>query len=140
MKMHKVSLLAALTAGALIALSPALRGQDTKPETRPPGQGQRGALMKQRLAKLSEELKLTDEQKEKVEAAMKEQTEKLRGLKEAAPAERREQGKALREEMTKKMKSILTAEQYKEYLKLREQGARGGPGNGPGQKKSGADN
>jgi Spy/CpxP family protein refolding chaperone len=139
MKMHKVSLMAALAAGALIALSPVLRAQDAKPEGRPPGQGQRGEMMKERLAKMAEELKLTDAQKPKVEAVLKEQGEKMRELRDATPEERREKGKALREETAKKLKDILTPEQYEKFLTLREQGPRGGgPGAGPAKKKDGA--
>ena len=139
MKMHKVSLMAALAAGALIALSPVLRAQDSKPEGRPPGQGQRGERMKERLAKMAEELKLTDAQKPKVEAVLKEQGEKMRELRDATPEERREKGKALREETAKKLKDILTPEQYEKYLTLREQGPRdGSPGAGLGKKKYGA--
>lgn len=138
MKMHKVSLMAALAAGALIAFSPVLRAEDTKPEARTPGQGPRAGMIKERLAKMAEELKLTDDQKTKVEAVLKEQAEKMRGLKDATPEERREQGKAMREETAKKMKDILTPEQYEKFLKLREQGPRGG---GPGaHKKDGAAN
>jgi periplasmic protein CpxP/Spy len=138
MKMHKVSLMAALAAGALIAFSPVLRAEDTKPEGRPSGQGPRAGMAKERLAKMAEELKLTAEQKTKVEAVLKEQGEKMRGMKDATPEERRAKGKALREETTKKMKEILTPEQYEKWLKLREQGPQGRKPGAP--KKDGATN
>jgi Spy/CpxP family protein refolding chaperone len=139
MKMHKVSLWAALAAGALIALTPTLRAADNKPD-RPEGgprAGQRGEAVKERLAKLAEELNLTAEQKTRIEAALKAQAETLRGLRDATPEERREKMQAARKEMNAKMKEILTAEQYAKWEKLREergprgQGGRGGPG-GPG--------
>ena len=138
MKMHKASMLAALAAGALIALTPGLRAQD-KPE-RPEGgprAGQRGGDAKERLAKISEELKLTSDQKTKVEAAMKEQAETMRGLRDATQEERREKMQAARKAFEGKMKEILTAEQYTKWEKIRQergpggQGGRGGPG-GPG--------
>ncbi len=138
MKMHKVSLMAALAAGALIAFSPVLRAQDAKPEGRPPGQGPRAGMMKERLDKMAEELKLTAEQKTKVEAVLKEQGEKMRGMKDATPEERRAKAKALREDTTKKMKEILTPEQYEKWLKLREQGPQGRKPGAP--KKEGATN
>ena len=141
MKMQKVSWMAALAAGALIALSPVVRAEDkpTPPEGRPAA-GQRGEMAKERLAKMAEELKLTDEQKTKVAAALKEQAETMRGVKEATPDERREKLKAARTEMEKKMKTILTAEQYTKWEKLRKEGGpgrRGGPGGpgGPGAEK-----
>jgi len=138
MKMHKVSLMAALAAGALI-LSSNLQAQESKPD-RPPGgprAGQRGEQAKERLAKISEELKLTDDQKTKVEAAMKEQAETMRGLRDATQEERREKMQAARKAFEGKMKEILTADQYTKWEKTREQrgpggeGRRGGPG-GPG--------
>jgi periplasmic protein CpxP/Spy len=141
MKMHKLSLMAALVAGAMIALAPAVRAQDNKPD-RPEGgpkagQGQRGEMVKERLAKLAEELNLTADQKTKIEAALKAQAETMRGLRDATPEERREKMQAARKEMDAKMKEILTAEQYTKWEKIREQrgqggqGRRGGPG-GPG--------
>ena len=66
MKTTRISLLAALAA-AVIACNPALRADDTKPapdaakRERPAG-GQRGEAAKERLNKLTEELKLTDAQ------------------------------------------------------------------------------
>jgi periplasmic protein CpxP/Spy len=134
MKMQKVSLMAALAAGALIAFSPLVRAEDkpTPPEKRPP-QGQRGEMAKERIAKMAEELKLTDEQKTKVTALLKEQQEKMRGMKEATPEERKEKMKAGREEMQKKMKEILTPEQFTKWEKLRKEGGPGGPG-GPGRR------
>jgi periplasmic protein CpxP/Spy len=141
MKMKKVSLMAALAVGALIAFSPLVRAEDkpTPPEKRPP-QGQRGEMAKERIAKMAEELKLTDEQKTKVTALLKEQEETRRGMKEATPEERKEKMKASREEMQKQMKAILTPEQYTKWENLRKEGApgrpgrRGGPG-GPGAEK-----
>lgn len=131
--MHKVRLMAAFAAGVLLALSPALRAEDAKP-----GQGPRAGMMKERFARMAEELKLTDEQKPKVEAVLKEQAEKMRALKDATPDERRTEGKALREEGAKKLKEILTPEQYEKFLKLRESGPQK---RGPGvHKKDGANN
>jgi Spy/CpxP family protein refolding chaperone len=137
MKMQKLSLLAALTAGALIALTSTLQAQENKPDrpARGPRAGQNGEGMKERFAKVSEELKLTDEQKTKVEAAMKQQAETARGLRDATPEERREKMQAARKAFDGKMKEILTADQYAKWEKTREQrggeGRRGGPG-GPG--------
>ena len=135
MKMQKVSLMAALAAGALIALSPVVRAEDkpTPPAGRPP-QGARAEMAKERAAKMAEELKLNDEQKTKVAALMKEQAEKMRGMRDATPEERKEKAKAGRAEMEKKMKEILTPEQFTKWEKLRKEGGPGGPGRhgGPG--------
>jgi Spy/CpxP family protein refolding chaperone len=137
MKMHKVSLMAALAAGALIACTPTLRAQD-KPD-RPEGgprAGQRGEMVKDRLARLTEELSLTAEQKTKIEAVMKEQAESLRGLRDATPEDRKDKMQAARKEFDTKVKGILTTEQYAKWEKIREQRGPGGPG-GPGGPRRG---
>jgi len=129
MKASKISLIAVLAAGVMLAYSPALRAQDTNKE----GQvvkkhaGRPGAAgMKEHLDKMAEDLKLTADQKTKVEAAMKEQGEKMRGMRDLPPDQRREKGKAIHAEMTKKMKEILTSEQFAQWEKHRAQGRPGG--------------
>jgi Spy/CpxP family protein refolding chaperone len=134
MKMHKVSLLVALAAGALIAFTPTLRAEN-KPERpdrseRPGGApGQPGDMLK----KMAEELGLSDEQKAKLGEAFKAQREAMKDL---SPEERREKMKESREAMNAKVKEILTAEQYAKWEKIRDERRPGGPG-GPG-KEAGA--
>ena len=147
MKMHKVSLLAALAAGALIAFTPTLRAEDKparperpeRPGGGPGGPGQRGDMLK----KMAEELGLSDEQKTKLQEVFKSQREAMKDL---SPEERREKMKESREAMSAKVKEILTAEQYAKWEKIRDErrpGGPGGPGNeggsgekhGPGAKK-----
>ena len=144
MKIHKLSLMAAFMA-VVLAGSTALNAQekkDTKRE-RPPGAGQREDMIKQRLNRMAEELKLTETQKTKVEATLKEQAGKMRELRDAAPEQRREKAQALRADVDKRMKDILTADQYEKWQKLRAQGrsARNGRPDSPrGEKKRGAKN
>lgn len=136
MKMHKVSLLAALAAGALLAFSSSLSAQENKPDRpeRGPRAGQRGGDPKERLARIAEELKLTEDQKTKIGAALKEQADTLRGLRDTAPEERREKMQAARKAFDGKMKEVLSADQYAKWEKVREErGPRGeGRRNGPG--------
>ena len=136
MKMHKVSLLAALAAGALIAFTPTLRAED-KPErpNRPerPGGGPGGPRGEQRgdmLKKVAEELGLSDEQKTKLQEVFKSQREAMKDL---SPEDRREKMKESRDAMNAKLKEILTAEQYAKWEKIRAERGPGGPGNGSGQ-------
>jgi Spy/CpxP family protein refolding chaperone len=141
MKASKISLMVALIAGVVLAYSPALRaeeGKEGKASKTHQGRPEHGAAMKEHLDKMAEDLKLTADQKAKVETAFKEQGEKMRGMRDLSPDERREKGKAMREEMTKKMKGILTAEQFEKWEKNRPQGGpRGFGGQGHGPKKSG---
>ena len=135
--MHKVSLLVAVAAGALIAFTPTLRAEDkpARPERpeRPaagpggnggPGGGQRGDMLK----KMAEDLGLSEEQKTKIQDVMKAQREATKDL---SPEERREKMKESRAAMDAKMKEILTAEQYTKWEKIRQERRPGGPG-GPG--------
>lgn len=142
MKASKISLMAALIAGVMLASSPALRAEDAKEgkdakkhEGRP---GRDGAGMKEHFDKMAEDLKLTDEQKPKVQAVFKTRAEKGRAIREdssLSDEQKREKGKALMEEMNKKMKEILTAEQFEKWEKNRPQGRPGGPRKGGGDKK-----
>ena len=125
-------MIAVLAAATVLSYSPTLRAQEKKDT--PKGEGRGGDFVKQRLDRLTEELKLTDAQKPKVEALLKEQGEKMRGLRDATPEERREKMQASREEMGKKMKEILTAEQYEKYQKMPAPGR--GQGGGKGKKKA----
>jgi periplasmic protein CpxP/Spy len=139
MKMPKISLLAALAAGALFALTPSLRAEDKpakapkaeRPEGGPRG-GQRGDMLKD----MAEKLDLTADQKTKLQEAFKAQRENRKDLKDATPEERRTAMKEAREAMDAKIKEILTPEQYTKWEKIRQEN-RPAAGNGPGAKRPG---
>jgi Spy/CpxP family protein refolding chaperone len=141
MKVTRISLLAALLAGAICAAVPAAHAQETKERKETPkreGRGGGAEAMKERLDKLAADLKLTEDQKKKVGEALKAQTEKMRELRGqgGTPEDNREKFRALREETDKKLKEILTAEQYAKWEKERPQG-RGKDGSGKrGEKKA----
>jgi len=140
MKASKISLIAALIAGVMLAYTPALRAQDSK-EGKKEGRGKDrwAAASKERVDRMAQELSLNDEQKKKVEALFKEQGDKMRGMRDLTQEERQAKGKTMREEMTKKMKEILTPEQFAKWEKSRSQGRPGGPGGKRGGKKAGDD-
>ncbi len=138
MKFQKISLLAAVAAGVLIAMSPTVRAED-KPERparpeRPEG-GPRGGQRGDQLKKMAEELNLTANQKAKLQEALKAQAENRKDLKDATPEERRAAMKEAREKMDAKFKEILTAEQYAKWEKLRQENRPGGPGGKPAKKE-----
>lgn len=147
MKASKISLIAVLIAGVVLAYSPALRaeegkdGANTKTRHRQPGQVR--PEMKERFDKMAEDLKLTDEQKTKVREMFKDRAEKGRAIRQdssLSQEQKREKQKALMEESNKKMKEILTAEQYEKWQKHRPQGRHGGfGGQRHGPRKSGGD-
>jgi Spy/CpxP family protein refolding chaperone len=128
MKILKVSAIAALAVGALLACSTA-----TAQDNADKGKGGRkgGFGVDQRLEYYNTELKLTDEQKPKVKAVLEDQEKKLQGV---PREERRDKMREMRPEMAKKMKEILTAEQYTKWEQL-----RGGPGGKKGGKNDGGE-
>ena len=74
--------------------------------------------------RMTEKLKLTDEQKPKVKAVLEESQKKRQELfsDSSVPREdRREKMKGINDNEDKKLKGILTAEQYTEYEKMKQQ-------------------
>lgn len=98
--------------------------------------------MDDRLARLSEQLALTDEQKPKVKALLEEQIQQRGQWRDLPQEERRAKFQAAQEEFNKKMKGILTEEQYKKFEALPRFAPRGqgGPGEGGQRPRPGADN
>jgi periplasmic protein CpxP/Spy len=111
--MKKLSLIAALALGGLIACSTLVNAQDA-----PKKGGKRGPSIEQ----LTTQLSLTDEQKPKVQAVLDETAKKMKDL---APEDRQTKGKEIRDEQNKKMKAILTPEQYTKFQEMRG-GKKGG--------------
>jgi Spy/CpxP family protein refolding chaperone len=133
MKISKLGLLAALVLGGLVAGSTLATAQDAAP----PAGKKRGAMgVEQQLERMTTELKLTDAQVPKVKALLEEGAKKRGELRDATPEERREKMTAMREEQDKKLKEILTPEQFEKWTKMRdEMRKKGGPG---GEKKADA--
>jgi Spy/CpxP family protein refolding chaperone len=130
MKLTRTSIALAAIAG-LFALSPSVRAQTNAPSSTStnsiPPQGRRGGgLMstESQLSRLSEQLKLTDEQKPKVKAVLEGQNKQLQVARDLPPEERRAKLPSIREETDKKMQAILTADQYKQYEQMRGRGGR----------------
>ncbi len=140
-----------LAAGGLMAIGSLTYAQDNKPEgapkDKPPGEAAAGGQRQKRpqmnadqeLAKLTEVLQLTDDQKPKVKAALEDRNAKRKELRDATPEDRQTKGKAIHEAFTAKMKEILTADQLEKFSKLPGpgQGRHNGPppGGAPGGEK-----
>jgi len=127
MKIKRISLITALTVASVLAGTMLASAQDNK-ETK---KGGRGASVEQRLDQMTQDLKLTDEQKPKVKAVLEDGQKKRAELRDLDQDQRREKGRALMEEQNKKLKEILTADQYKKWEETRQQfrGNRKGDGN-----------
>jgi Spy/CpxP family protein refolding chaperone len=117
MKSTKTSIALAAIA-CLLALSPSVRAQTNAASrpTSPAGRRDGGVMtVESRLNRLTEQLKLTDEQKPKVKAVLEEQDKQRQAARDLSAEERRSKMQAMREETNKKMKEILTAEQFKKF-------------------------
>ncbi|MDB6112123.1 MAG: hypothetical protein JWR69_3873 [Pedosphaera sp.] len=138
MNQNKLGMLAGLALGTVVAFGSMAQAQD-KPEAKPahPPVGAEGRRpgMQDRLSKIAEELKLTDDQKQKWEAIFKDQAEKPKGNRadnalsgEAKAAKAKE----IRDSSDAKIKALLTPEQQEKWKayreKLRENAGRGRPG------------
>lgn len=133
MKMLKISFVAALVLGGLLAFSTVASAQDANANK---GKG-RGQNIEQRVDNLAKELTLTDAQKTKVKALFEAQTKKMQEMRtenaNLSQEERREKFTAMREEQTKKMKEILTPEQFTKYEKIQSEMRKKGGGKKQGQ-------
>src|SRR5262249_34278043 len=143
MRLNKSSLAVVLTLGGLVACLNYATAQDSKEGKAPPPGGKRNMpSVQERLDKMSEELKLTDDQKPKVKAVMEDAGKKMQEIRSDSSLDRdkrREKFEEMRKEETKKMKEILTPDQYTKWEKMREQmrpgRGPGGPGGPGGDKK-----
>ena len=136
MKLGRPLALMTLTLAGCVAFSPVSLAQDKKnDQTPPPAAPARRAAQVDRIKTLSEELKLTDEQKEKLKPIVKEFAGKLRELRQDTALSRQDRTAKMREiqaEESKKIKTVLTKEQQEKYDKMRQQRTQQNP---PGQRR-----
>src|SRR5690349_20773629 len=101
MNISKLSVLAGLVLGGLVACSSSAMAQDQKPG----GKGGRGGFsVEQQMERFESELKLTDDQKPKVKAALEETAKKRQELRDSGTP---------REEMRDKMRAIMDGQDKK---------------------------
>lgn len=134
MKLNKSSIFALMTLGGLMAFGPLAGAQDLpKTDTPPPAPG--GARGGRNMEKVFEQLKLTDDQKEKVKPIFKDQADKMKALRDdtsLTPQDRRPKMKEIRDATNAKLKPILTDEQFAQWEKLSQaRGRRPGANNPP---------
>jgi Spy/CpxP family protein refolding chaperone len=132
MKASKISLIAAMVLGGLVACSTSVRGADDSTK----GKGKGGRMsVEQQLEKLTTECSLTDDQKPKVKEVLEASSKKRQELMadtSTAPEDRRTKFREIMTDQEKKMKEILKPDQFEKYKTWVEQNMRGGGG---GKKK-----
>jgi len=119
--MKKLSLIAALALGGLLAFSTIAMAQDADAKKDAKKGGKNRFSAEQRLERMSADLKLTDEQKPKVKAVLEETSKGMQGLRDVPQDERRQKTQTIRETETKKLKEILTPDQMEKYKKAQDE-------------------
>ena len=89
-QMKKLSLIAALALGGLLAFSTIAMAQDADAKKDAKKGGKNRFSAEQRLERMSADLKLTDEQKPKVKAVLEETSKGMQGLRDVPQDERRQ--------------------------------------------------
>jgi periplasmic protein CpxP/Spy len=119
MKIHRISLIAALALGGLLVCTTLTNAQDA-----PKGKKGRQTI-EQRVERLTKDLSLTDDQKTKVQAALEDEQKQMRDLRSdtanSDPQQRREKMQEIRKGTDKKMKEILKPDQWEKYQKMQEE-------------------
>jgi periplasmic protein CpxP/Spy len=131
MKSTKTLLIAALTAGTLLVNSSALRAQDAT--NMPPVH-----KMKERQGAI-QALNLTDDQKPKFQAIMKDAAEKRKALREdtsSTPEEKKAKAKEIQDGINTQMKALLTPEQFAKWQDMTKHKMHARPPMPPGNEAS----
>ena len=126
--MNKLSLIAAMALGGLVACSTLATAQDAPKDAQKQG-GKGRFTVEQQMERLTTQLSLTDEQKPKVEAVLKESSKKRQEIFSDSSIDRsqmREKMQPIMEEQNKKLKAILTEDQYKKYQDMQQKAKKGG--------------
>lgn len=127
---NKLSLVTLAAIAGVLWLRPLARAADATEPSKPAG-GDRAAAMRERMQDVAKELNLTDEQKEKLQAVIRVQMEKLRGLRQdtsLSAEDKREKVRAIREEITAEVKKVLTPEQFEKWKAKQSQSTTSGGG------------
>jgi periplasmic protein CpxP/Spy len=126
--MKKLSLVAALALGGLMACSTLVTAQDSTNSA--PKKGGKGRFtVEQQMERMTTTLTLTDEQKPKVKAVLEESSKKRQEIMSDSSLDRatiREKMQPIMDEQNKKMKAILTDDQYTKYQEMNQRGKKGG--------------
>ena len=134
MKINKISM-AIMAATAVLAITPAVHAQAA--DTNAPAGGSatrpRGGQMLT-VEMVDKAVTLTEEEKPKVKTVVDDYNKALTDARASTTdqTERRAKAMAAREDMDKKMKDILTPEQYTKFMAMPRRGGGGGNRNGGG--------
>jgi Spy/CpxP family protein refolding chaperone len=131
MNINRQTLVALAAIAGALSLQSLARAADTQAPAQP-ASADRPAALRDRMQDTAKELNLTDEQKEKLQTIIREQTGKLRDLRQDAslsPEDKKEKTRAIREEIMAEVKKVLTPEQFEKWKA--KQGQLAGVGGAP---------
>jgi Spy/CpxP family protein refolding chaperone len=132
-------MITALSVGGLIASSTATLAQETNATPAPKQGGKKGNFsVEHQVEMMKTQLNLTEEQTPKVKSVIEEFSKAMMDARSAAPEDRRAKVMAAREDEMKKMKEILSPEQYQKFEHMGPMGRRGPGGQGGGAPKADA--
>ena len=130
MNLNRFALITVLV-GTVLAVAPASQADDQpgqKPADKTEAKGRPGRNA--RLQRIADELKLTDEQKAKLKPIFAEQQKRMTELREnqdVSRADRKAKVKEMREDLSAKLKPILTPDQLEKWNKTRAAGPQRRP-------------
>jgi Spy/CpxP family protein refolding chaperone len=131
MNINRQTLVALAAIAGALSLQSLARAADTQAPAQP-ASADRPAALRDRMQDTAKELNLTDEQKEKLQTIIREQTGKLRDLRQDAslsPEDKKAKARAIRDEITAEVKKVLTPEQFEKWKA--KQGPLAGVGGAP---------
>lgn len=130
--MSKLSLIAALALGGLMACSTLATAADTTPAdtTTPPAKkgGKNRPTVEQRMDEMTTKVGLTDEQKPKVKALLEATSKAMQEMRKDTGLDqqaRRDKMQSIMDTQNTAMKAILTTDQYPKYLETNQRGKKG---------------
>ena len=121
--MSKLSLIAALALGGLMACSTLATAQDAAPQAK-----KKGMTPEARLGQMITQLSLTDTQKPLVKAALEATSKAMQDIRKDTSLdqqERRAKMQSIMDTQNKAMETILTKEQYPKNMEMNRRGKKG---------------
>ena len=123
MKTHKLSLVAVITLGSLMAFGSMAKADDT--DSKPAASAKaKGGARRDRANSVVDELNLTTDQKAKVKPIFQDEAQKLKALRQDTNLSKQDKMaklKSIHEETDAKLKPILTPEQSEKLSKIRQE-------------------
>jgi hypothetical protein len=126
--MRKLSLIAAMALGGLVACSTLVTAQDSSGGAEKKGE-KRGMSVDRLVERYTEQLPLPDAQKPKVKTVLEDSIKKRQEVMRDTSLEqqqKRDKFREIGEAQDKKMKGILNEDQFKKYQEMNEKMKKGG--------------